>query len=316
LTGEGGDILIVDDPHKPATICSKLQREKVADWFCNTLLSRLDDRKTGAIIIVMQRLHEEDLTGVLLEKNGASWKVLVLKAIATEDEKFRKRGEVIHSERDSLEEMIELKGEMGDLQFETQYQQEPRMQGRGLIKEESVIIEEVETDVRDDYCVFSVDSASKIGLSADFTAITIWGVRKEKLYLRDCYKVKFEFGELLRFIKFLLVRFNPSFVLIEDKASGIALIQELKRVNFGGKVVDIRVKYDKVVRFLSCLPLFEAGKVIINGKIPILKEIKEELLNFPFVRHDDIVDSISQFLNWYLKRWQGEAFAGVRVRRL
>jgi predicted phage terminase large subunit-like protein len=203
---------------------------------------------------------------------------------------------------------------MGEVQFETQYQQEPRMQGRGLIKEESVVIEEVEDFMQEDYCVFSIDSASKIGLSADFTAITIWGVKSDKLYLKDCYKVKFEFGELLRFVKFLIPRFNPSFVLIEDKSSGIALIQELKRFDFKGKIVEIKVKYDKVIRFLGALPLFEAGKVIINSKIPILKDIKEELLNFPFVRNDDIVDSISQFLRWHLERWQREKFGGVQIR--
>ena len=110
LTGRGGDIVIIDDPLKPSDALSDSKRERVNDWFSNTLLSRLDDKQTGAIVIVMQRLHMDDLTGRLLRASN-DWTLLSLPAIAEQDETipigpkedhFRRVGELLHPEREPI----------------------------------------------------------------------------------------------------------------------------------------------------------------------------------------------------------------------
>jgi predicted phage terminase large subunit-like protein len=314
LTGEGGDILIVDDPHKPATIESKTQREKVINWFENTLASRLDDKKKGVIIVVMQRLHPLDISGFLFAKKGKIWQKLVFPIIAERNEKWRKKGEPLHKERDDIKQIQSLREEMGEKQFLTQYQQNPPTEEGGVFKKEYFSFTDF-TKEDDDTIVFSIDSANKIGISHDYTAITIWCIRSKEVILIECKKVKLEFGALLGFIRSLIFEYHPKFVLIEDKASGTPLIQELNGFDFNGKIVPLKTKLDKLLRLLSVISLFEKKKVWINEKITILDEIKEELLGFPYAKHDDVVDSVSHFLIWYQKEFY-EKRTSPRIRNL
>ena len=299
LTGEGGDILIVDDPHKPLTVKSKIQREKVIEWFEGTLLSRLNDKKTGGVIIVMQRLHPEDLVGFLIEKKKIIWNFLILKAIAEEDEKHRKKGEPLHLKRENLEELQKIKEEMGEKEFLTQYQQSPESENYGMLNKNLFITESFEQTI-EDTIVISIDSASKIKFNHDFTVLTIWIIREEKLLILDVIRVKLEFGELLNFVQNKINLYNAKFVLIEDKSSGIALIQELNKVNQKFyNVIAIKPKFSKEIRFLNVIYYFERKLVIFNKNIPELAYIKEELLLFPHAKHDDVVDSIVNFLSWH-----------------
>ena len=120
LTGRGGDIIIIDDPIAALAALSKKSREHVVDWYFNTLLSRLDDQQNGAIVLVMQRLHEDDLAGVVL-RGSDEWTVLSLPAIADQDEEipirngqvhFRRAGDVLHPERQSREELESLRAQL------------------------------------------------------------------------------------------------------------------------------------------------------------------------------------------------------------
>ena len=113
LTGRGGDIIIIDDPIAALAALSQKSREHVVNWYFNTLLSRLDDQQNGAIVLVMQRLHEDDLAGVVL-RGSDEWTVLSLPAIAEQDEEipigngqvhFRRAGDVLHPERQSREDL-------------------------------------------------------------------------------------------------------------------------------------------------------------------------------------------------------------------
>src|SRR5262249_46951480 len=135
-TGEGGDVLIVDDPLNPLQASSRTQREAVNRWFDATFLTRLDDKQRGAIVIVMQRLHEGDLSGHVLRKGG--WEHLCLPAIAQEKvthaignyHYVRKEGSALHVAREPLELLEEVKREIGSVQFSAQYQQAPqRLEG-------------------------------------------------------------------------------------------------------------------------------------------------------------------------------------------
>jgi hypothetical protein len=132
LTGRGADIIVLDDPQKPDETLSEAHRNSAGQWFDTTLLSRLDSKSEGAVVMVMQRLHEDDLTGRLLEKGG--WHHFKIAAIAEQDEQIligprrihkRKAGTVIDPQRESLEDLERLRQSMGELFFSAQYQQEP-----------------------------------------------------------------------------------------------------------------------------------------------------------------------------------------------
>src|SRR5262249_53886370 len=144
LTGRGADFIIIDDPLKPDEALSETQRRAVNEWFDHTLYSRLNDKRTGCIIIIMQRLHEDDLVGHVLEQE--EWDLLRLPAIAEEDESHlieslnrthivrRDRGEALHPERETLEVLEHLRRTLGEYNFAGQYQQQPAPLGGGLVK--------------------------------------------------------------------------------------------------------------------------------------------------------------------------------------
>ncbi len=133
LTGRGGDIIIIDDPINALAALSPTARQHVVDWYFNTVLSRLDDKQNGAIVLVMQRLHEDDRAGVLL-RGSDEWTVLSLPAIAEQDEQipigdgqfhYRHAGDVLHPEREPREVLESLGAQLGADTYAAQYQQQP-----------------------------------------------------------------------------------------------------------------------------------------------------------------------------------------------
>jgi hypothetical protein len=144
LTGRGGDFLIIDDPLKPDEALSETQRNAVNDWYEHTLYSRLNNKETGCLIIIMQRLHEDDLVGHVLQQG--EWTILRFPAIAVEDETHiiktpygcrmvrRRAGEALHPERESLEVLRNIRSIQGEYHFAGQYQQEPAPLGGGMVK--------------------------------------------------------------------------------------------------------------------------------------------------------------------------------------
>jgi hypothetical protein len=144
LTGRGADFIIIDDPLKPDEALSETQRKAVNDWFDHTLYSRLNDKRTGCIIIIMQRLHEDDLVGHVMDQE--SWDLVRLPAIAEEEETHvigsacgrrtirRHIGEALHPEREPLATLEHLRRTVGEYNFAGQYQQQPAPLGGGLVK--------------------------------------------------------------------------------------------------------------------------------------------------------------------------------------
>ena len=142
LTGLGGDVFIIDDPQKPVDAQSDAQRNRLNHWFSNTLLSRLDSKEKGIIIVVMQRVHLNDLSGYLMESGG--WEVLSLPAIAEQDERIaigdnefhvRRAGEALHPELELLDSLKALQRQIGS-DFAAQYQQSPVPPGGAMIRRE------------------------------------------------------------------------------------------------------------------------------------------------------------------------------------
>jgi len=303
LTGRGGDIIIIDDPLKPIDALSEAKRERVNQWYFNTLLSRLDDKKNGAIIVVMQRLHLNDLTGVLLQ-GSEEWTVLTLKAIAEDDEVIqigdgrvwrRRAGEVLHESREPLAVLESIKGQLGSYIFAAQYQQSPVPLGGGLIKPAWVRRYVTLPAVEWPRIILSLDTASKDGCENDWSVCTAWLLHERKYYLKDVMRIRVDYPTLKeRMIAFAKVH-KPSKILIEDCGVGTALIPELKKA-IHCSVIAVKPERDKKTRMSVESAKFEAGQVYFPERAPWLADLEAELFAFPQARHDDQVDSISQAL--------------------
>lgn len=143
LTGRGGDIIIIDDPLKPDGAMSDAERQSANDWFDHTVMSRLNDKRTGAIVIIMQRLHLDDLVGHVLEQGD--WEVLSLPAIAEAEQRFviksilgerkvvRNAGDLLHPQREPLDVLEKVRATLGEYNFAGQYQQSPAPRGGGIV---------------------------------------------------------------------------------------------------------------------------------------------------------------------------------------
>ncbi|SHK17769.1 hypothetical protein SAMN05444000_1213 [Shimia gijangensis] len=206
LTGRGGDIILIDDPHKPEDMGSEVKRTAVLDWFRSTLLSRLNDPKNGPIVLIQQRVHEGDLAGTLLEQGG--WEHLDLPAIAEEPCKIdlsgarnflRKEGDLLHAERLPRDLLDRRREEMGSYVFAAQYQQRPAPVGGGLVKWDWFQSYDQQPDrLPGDQVVQSWDTASKAEEANDFSVCTTWLVRGASAWLIDVQRAKLEFPELRR----------------------------------------------------------------------------------------------------------------------
>jgi predicted phage terminase large subunit-like protein len=308
LTGRGADLIVLDDPQKPEEALSEAQRNSAGQWFDTTLLSRLDSKSEGAVVIVMQRLHEDDLAGRLLAKGD--WEHLKIAAIAEQDETIpigRKRvhhrsaTSVIDPRRETLDDLQRLRQSMGELFFSAQYLQEPIPLAGNLIKADWFKHYDIApAQTYGDDLVISVDTAMKGSPSADFSVATVWLARGDNCYLLDLWRERVDYPELKRAIGRLREKYSGAILLIEDKGSGTSLIQDLRADNIS--VIAIDPEGDKQTRVAKISAQFEAGSVFFPKSAPWLSSFKAELLGFPNVKHDDQVDSVSQALSWIKHR--------------
>lgn len=308
LTGRGADIIIIDDPLKPTDALSDPARNGANDWYDNTLLSRLNNKKDGAIVIISQRLHQDDLVGHVLA--GGQWEVLSFPAIATTEEdvpmatpygirRFRRQvGDALHPSREPLEVLLGLKETMGEYNFQAQYQQEPAPLGGAMIKTSWLKYYERGSEPQFSSIVQSWDTANKPGELNDYSVCTTWGVRDGRFYLLHVLREKLNFPDLKRAVRAQSAKFRPQTILIEDKASGTQLIQELRaEALFGIKSYEPRPGSDKLMRLHEQATGFENGLVYLPSEAPWLSDYRLELTTFPGSKYDDQVDSTSQALD-------------------
>jgi predicted phage terminase large subunit-like protein len=310
LTGRGGDVIIVDDPHNALEVGSKASREQVKNWFTGSLLSRLDDKKTGAIIVIAQRLHQDDLTGYLLEQGG--WEVLTLPAIAPADLKIRlsdthwykwRAGEPLHEAREPLSLLEDLKRQLGIDKFNAQYLQAPVPETGNILKRAWFRSCDV-APIRQagDRIVQSWDTAMKATDTCDYSVCLTFLVRNNnQYYLLDVYRERVEFPDLVKQVNANARKFGADTILIEDKGSGTSLIQTVKRSGQSG-VIGIRPTMDKGSRMNGQTPKLEAGSLYLPVSAPGQADFLAECLAFPLSQHDDQVDALSQFLEWQSNR--------------
>ncbi len=309
LTGRGGDIIIVDDPMKPEDAASELGRAATKRYFSQTLSSRFDNQSDIRFIIVMQRLHEDDLSGVVLAEGG--WHHLKLPSIAAEDEMiplgggqyhYRKKGDLLHASREPHHVLERHRKRMGSAAFQAQYLQDPTPAEGNMIKRAWVPRYDCLPERNEGTFVQSWDTANKGDPSCDYSSCTTWFEQDGKYYLVDVFRGKLNFPELRKKALELHDRHRPIAILIEDKGSGQSLAQELRVAPHFLSVVERNPTSDKQGRVAAVAPLFEAGKVYLPNEAPWLPEYEKELFGFPTTKHDDQVDSTSQFLGWINER--------------
>ena len=304
LTGRGGNIIIIDDPLSADDAMSMTGRNRVNDWFAQTLFSRLDNKREGVIILVMQRLHEEDLAGFLLQRGTGPWTHLNLPAIATEakriqvgDGKFyyRDEGELLQPGRDGQAELDDTKAQLGSFKFSAQYQQDPLPQEGEIIKWEWFRIYD-SLPPGSHRVVQSWDTAMKAKEISDYSVCSTWFVYGEEYYLVDLLREKLLFPDLKRMVIERAQAYGADIVIIEDKGSGTSLIQEL---NESGIIrpVAYTPEGDKVVRVSAHSAKIENGRVHVPRQVAWLEAFRNEVVQFPH-GHDDQIDSLSQFLWW------------------
>jgi predicted phage terminase large subunit-like protein len=318
LTGRGAGLIVIDDPVKPGDAMSESRRTAANEWFDGTLYSRLNDKTKGAIVIVMQRLHEDDLVGHVLKRED--WEVLSFPAIAEADElhvvetpfgrkEFRRRsGEALHPARESLETLAHIRSTIGEYNFAGQYQQTPAPAGGGMVKEAWFRRYRMnDRPEKFDRIIQSWDTANKPSELADYSVCTTWGLNGPNFYLLNVLRKKLSFPDLKRAVVEQDRLFRPEVILIEDKASGTQLIQDLIEAGLW-RVTRYKPEGDKIMRLHAQTATIENGFVHLPEEVHWLADYICELTMFPAGRHDDQVDSTAQALAWTKIRPPGRGF--------
>lgn len=313
VQGRGCDTAILDDPLSAEQAVSVATRTTVNNWFGHTLLSRLNDPATGAIILVMQRLHELDPTGFLLEQEPGVWTPTRIPLEAEEDERWvfpisgreilRGRGEILQPERFTPTVVEELRSRR--LVFAAQYQQRPAPVEGNLIKRAEVRYYggvDPSTGQADeklpetfDLKLISVDCAFKDLATADFVAISVIGVKGRKRFVLNVVNKHLDAAATEAEIKRQRDVHRPiSAVLVEDKANGPAVVQRLRSSVSG--VVEINPRGGKTARMFAVAPEWQAGDWFVDRYAAWTEAFVEQIVMFPRAKNDDMCDAMSRRL--------------------
>ena len=295
ITGRGANLLIIDDPHSEQDALNMQALERAYEWYTSGPRQRL--QPGGAIVLVMTRWNTKDLTGALLsaqrEAKADQWEIVEFPAILPS-------GKPVWPEYWKLEELEAVKASAGIQKWNAQYMQNPTSEEGAIIKREWW------NDWEPDYIpalrhvIQSYDTAFMKKETADYSAITTWGVfyRNEdsgpQLILLDAVKDRFEFPELRRIALEQYNYWKPESVIVESKASGLPLTYELRKM--GIPVINYTPSKgnDKHTRVNSVAPLFESGCIWAPKNKEFAQEVIEECAAFPYGDHDDLVDSMTQ----------------------
>ena len=300
LAGRGGDLVVIDDPHSEQTAMSNSGFDDAWEWYTGGPRQRL--QPGGSIVLVQTRWSEKDMTGQLLRSMAKDpladqWEVVELPAIFDNDEPC-------WPQYWSLEDLTAVKASIPPSKWNAQYQQNPTGEENAIIPREWWKTWEKEVVPQLQYVIESYDTAFSKRETADYSAITTWGVfypeegGPPNLILLDSKKGRWDFPELKDQAYDQYNYWEPDTVIVEAKASGMPLTQELRQI--GIPVVNYTPSKgaDKVTRVHSVSPLFEAGMVWAPDEV-FADEMIEEVAAFPNGEYDDLVDSMTQALMRY-----------------
>ncbi len=338
ITGRHFDRIIVDDPTKPKDVTGQIL-QNTRDWWEGTLPSRVAPG-TGSIVLVMQRLHVADLTGVALSEADREWVHLRFPMRFEAKESCRTpfggdrrtvEGELLWPSRFPESEVQQL-ARRGSRHFASQYQQRPVPEGGNVFKAEwfrswilagvtlPPVLGEEEPKIRPDtfdLIAISVDCAFKDLESSDYVCIQVWGKKRGDFFLLDQVHDQLSFSATLQAIRKMLTKWKRvRAVLIEDKANGPAIISEMRKKGVSG-VIEVNPQGGKMARAQAASPTFEAGNVFFPhpGLYEWVDPLRDELSTFPVAPNDDRVDACTQFLVWILARGAGWASAMEEHRK-
>jgi predicted phage terminase large subunit-like protein len=305
LTGMGADFVIIDDPIKAGDAMSEAERTAVNRWFCETVPTRLNDKKTGVIIIAMQRVHQDDLIGHVGGLDD--WEELCLPAITQKDRVLKHRdgrteiwkaGTPLHPEREDLETLARVRRMIGSRAFQAQYLQDPTPAEGDMIKLAWFgRYDHVPARGQLEKLVQSWDVAVGATAQSDYSVCTTWAVTASSYYLVGVSCFRSDFPTLKRRVVELAELHGPDAILVEQAGGGLQLLQTLS-VETRLPTIGIVPKGDKEARAARASGLIEAGRVLLPDEAPWLAAFESEVGGFPNARHDDQVDSMTQFLNW------------------
>lgn len=320
ITGLGADVIILDDCMKADDIDSEAMREKAKRWYTNTLLTRLNNKRRGTIISIQQRLSEDDLTAVMLERGA---ELLLLPAIAEREELVpigfgrvwrRRVGEVLDPEREDRATLDRYRREMGPDRFATQYQGQPTAPGGNMVRVDR--FPRYGGDAADypfGKILQSWDTGTSASPDSDWSVCLTAGYHDGKLYILDLFRARLDYPELREAVIDQKRIWKPDQVIMEDAGLGRALYQELHRAR---GTVHMRMwtpEHSKAERMRGQLGQIEDGRVLLPEHAPWLDTFLAELRAFPRGRHDDQADALSQLLAFALSR---EAWMKVPINPL
>ena len=296
ITGRGADLLIIDDPHSEQDALNAAALEKAYEWYTSGPRQRL--QPGGSIIVVMTRWSTKDLTGALLrsqkEIKSDQWEVIEFPAILPSNKP-------VWPEFWKLEELEGVKASLSVPKWNAQWMQNPTSEEGSIIKREWWKVWDGDDVPPLKHVIQSYDTAFLKKETADFSAITTWGVfypnqdSGPNLILLDALKDRYEFPELRRVALEQYQYWKPETVVIESKASGLPLTYELRKMGIPVINFSPNKGQDKHARVNAVAPLFESG-VVWAPEQKFAEEVIEECAAFPYGDHDDLVDSMTQAL--------------------
>lgn len=319
ILGRGGDIQIIDDPHKVDGAESDVERERTLRAIREGLTTRVTDPRIAARVLVMQRLHTDDATNYALENWPAP--VHVMLPMRFEPERYvdfdirDTEGELLWPEVWDEESVAREERELGSYGASGQLQQIPISRGGGIVSDKLWMLWDDEEFPEFGTCVASLDTAYKVTESADYNALTVWCAfehpesRTPKLMLRAAWKMRASLGQLVARVIATCREHKVDMLLIEDSARGPDVMDEIYRLVSRREisVILVRAATDKASRLHATVPVFENGIIYAPDK-EWAQEVIDEVSKFPRHKHDDYVDSTSMAIT-YLRK------TGVATRR-
>jgi predicted phage terminase large subunit-like protein len=302
ITGRGFDLIVIDDPLSAQDARSDAERERVKETYHEMIASRLDDPARGAIIVVHQRLHEDDLSGHLLAKGG--WRHHKLPLVAEEETTYqigarlwvRSPGDVLLPELFTEETIRRLRAEQGEAIYSTQYQQNPSATEGDLIKRAHIgMFRDLPAAMRQ--ITLSLDTATKTSETSSYSVGLVIASDGNRHYVVDVVRARLDPVQLRDAVLRLIAQHKPHKILIEDASSGVSLQAMLKEKNHPAELLPTRGQ-SKEARLESVLHYFVERRVFIKESEPWSVELLNEWMRFPVGRHDDQVDAMTQYLAW------------------
>ncbi len=305
ITGKGANLVIIDDPIKAVEAESDLVRQGVYDWLKGSIMSRFDLGEPGRMIVIMQRLHQDDLIGRLRDDSG--WAMLEMPARAYQAVSYSlgggkswtlKPGELLYPAGFNEAAYAERRSSMSEASFNAQFQQRPDAAEGTLFKlKQFRRYDHPPHDHQTELIVQSWDLALSEESTGAFSVCTTWAIWGLKLYLLDVFRKKMEFPRLAYAVRQLQKKHHADFVILETTGIGKAVYQDARKdPDLAGKLVHHDPKLGKVERATMQVPKIERRRVHLPKAAPWLEVFEAEVAAFPLSKYADQVDSMVQFL--------------------